>query len=98
MIKLSIQADTKDSVVAIIQAAIASEIKRLELGLLKTNKHIEKFERRYKVSSAIFQKKFAAEDLKAGDQEYIEWAGELKIRKKIMTDLKKLKNIKYVTH
>ena len=98
MIKLSIQADTKDSVVAIIQAAIAAEIKRLELGLHKTNKNIEKFERRYSVSSAIFKKKFAAEDLKTGDQKYIEWAGELKIRKKIMTDLKKLKNIKYVTH
>ena len=46
MIKLSIQTDAKDGVVAIIQAAIAAEIKRLELGLHKTNKTIEKFERR----------------------------------------------------
>ena len=57
MIKLSIQTDAKDSVVDIIQAAIAAEIKRLELGLHKTNKNIAKFERRYRVSSAIFQKK-----------------------------------------
>jgi hypothetical protein len=56
MIKLSIQTDAKDGVVAIIQAAIAAEIKRLELGLHKTNKTIEKFEIRYKVSSAIFKK------------------------------------------
>jgi hypothetical protein len=33
MIKLSIQTDAKDSVVDIIQAAIAAEIKRLEIGL-----------------------------------------------------------------
>ncbi len=98
MIKLQIQSDPKDGVIGIIQSAIAAEIKRLEIGLHKTNKNIEKLEKKYKVSSAKFQKQLTAEDMENGDQEYIEWAGELKIRKKIMTDLKKIKNIKYVTH
>jgi len=98
MIKLQIQSDTKDGVIDIIRAAISSEIKRLEIGLYKTNKQIEKYEIEYNVTSEVFQKEFSAEDMRKGDQEYIAWAGELKIREKIMADLKKLKEIEYVAY
>lgn len=98
MIKLQIQSDAKDSVLDIIRAAISAEIKRLEIGLDKTDKQIKEFETEYNVSSDIFQKEFAAEDMKEGDLEYVAWAGELKIREKITTDLKKLKEIEYVAH
>ena len=98
MIKLQIQSDTKDGVIDIVRAAISSEIKRLEIGLYKTNKQIEKYEIEYNVTSEVFQKGLSAEDMRKGDQEYIEWAGELKIREKIMADLKKLKEIEYVAH
>jgi len=98
MIKLQIQSDTKDGVIDIVQAAISSEIKRLEIGLYKTNKQIEKYEIEYNVTSEVFQKGLSAEDMRKGDQEYIEWAGELKIREKIMADLKKLKEIEYVAN
>ena len=98
MIKLQIQSDTKDGVIDIVRAAISSEIKRLEFGLFKTNKQIEKYETEYNVTSEVFQKEFSAEDMRKGDQEYIEWAGELKIREKITADLKKLKEIEYVAY
>ena len=98
MIKLQIQSDTKDGVIDIIRAAISSEIKRLEIGLYKTNKQIEKYETEYNVTSEVFQKEFSAEDMRKGDQEYIEWTGELKIREKITADLKKLKEIEYVAY
>ena len=98
MIKLQIQSDTKDGVIDIVRAAISSEIKRLEIGLYKTNKQIEKYEIEYNVTSEVFQKGLSAEDMRKGDQEYIEWAGELKIREKIMADLKKLKEIEYVAY
>ena len=98
MIKLQIQSDTKDGVIDIVQAAISSEIKRLEIGLYKTNKQIEKYEIGYNVTSEGFQKEFSAEDMRKGDQEYIEWAGELKIREKITADLEKLKEIEYVAY
>ncbi|GAN32562.1 MAG: hypothetical protein DYG83_02330 [Candidatus Brocadia sp. AMX2] len=96
MIKLQIESDTTDNVLDIIKTAISAEIKRLEIGLCKTNEQIKKFETEYNVSSETFQKEFTAENLKKGDQEYIEWAGELKIKEKIMADLKKLKEIEYV--
>ena len=98
MIKLQIQSDTKDGVIDIVRAAISSEIKRLEIGLYKTNKQIEKYEIEYNVTSKVFQKEFSAEDMRKGDQEYIEWAGELKIREKITADLEKLKEIEYVAY
>ncbi len=98
MIKLQIQSDTKDGVIDIVRAAISSEIKRLEIGLYKTNKQIEKYETEYNVTSEVFQKEFSAEDMRKGDQEYIEWAGELEIREKITSDLEKLKEIEYVAY
>lgn len=39
-----------------------------------------------------------AQDLKGGDEEYIRWTGELKIRERVLEDLKRLKNIEYVSN
>lgn len=58
MIKLQIQSDKGDGVIDIIRAAISAEIKRLEIGLNKTTKQIEKFETEYDVTSEVFQKEF----------------------------------------
>ena len=40
MTRLQIYSDEKDRVVSVIQTAISSEIRRLELGLEKTNRQI----------------------------------------------------------
>lgn len=42
MIKLQIESDTTDNVLDIIKTAISAEIKRLEIGLCKTNEQIKK--------------------------------------------------------
>jgi hypothetical protein len=96
MIQLQIKSDIDDGATEIIKTAIAAEVKRLEIGLRKTNRQIKRFENTYKVSSQLFLKDLAAEDMKRGDREYVEWAGELEIREKILTDLKRLKEIEYV--
>ena len=97
MVKLKIVSD-KGDVTDTIKSAISSEIKRIEIGLNKTNREIKKFEDEYKISSEIFLKEFTAEDLKGGDDEYIRWVGELKIRDRILDELKKLKDIEYVAN
>jgi hypothetical protein len=96
MIKLKIQSKSRDNALDAIKTAVSFEIKRLEIGLLKTGRQIEKFEKKYGVSSAVFLRRFTAEDLKGGDREFVEWMGELKLRERIARDLKKLKAIKYV--
>jgi hypothetical protein len=82
----------------IVKEAISAEIKRLEIGLNKTNREIEKFEKQYDIPSEAFLKEYASEDLKGGDEEYIRWVGELKIRRGILEDLERLKNIEYAAH
>lgn len=95
MSKLKIIAEEK-ATEEIVKSAISAEIKRLEIGLNRTNREIKEFEGKYEVSSEIFLKEFTTEDLKGGDDEYITWAGELKIRDRILDELKKLKDIQYV--
>lgn len=95
MVKLKIISD-KENATDVIKSAISAEIKRMEIGLNRTNREIKSFEEKYKVSSEIFLKKLAAEDLKGGDDEYIRWAGELGMRNRIIEELEKLKDIEYV--
>lgn len=96
MVKVKVQSNASDTAVDAIKAAISSEIKRLEIGLRKTGLQIEKFEKKYRFSSIVFQQRFTAEDLKGGDREYVEWLGELKLRERIASELKQLKTITYV--
>jgi hypothetical protein len=98
MTTVEIKSDLDNATADIIKAAIQAEIKRLEIGLQKTERQIAKFESEYKIPSETFLAKFAAEDMKGGDAEFIEWAGELKIKDKIISTLKRLREIQYVTH
>jgi len=86
----------KEDATDVIKSAISAEIKRMEIGLNRTKREIKSFEEKYKMSSETFAKEFAAEDLKRGDDEYIRWAGELEMSKRIKEELKKLKDIEYV--
>lgn len=96
MIQLQIKSDTQGNDLDIVKSAIAAEIKRLEIGLHRTERFIAEKENKYGVASDIFLREFSAEDLESGDQEYVEWAGELKILQRITDDLQKLKSISYV--
>ena len=96
MIRLEIQSDF-DGAETLIRSAVYSEIKRLEIGLRKTDREISKFEQKYQTSSRIFAEEYAAEDLDGGDDEYISWMGELKIRRKIASELRRLREAEYVT-
>ncbi len=91
MTTIQIKSELDNETMDIIKTAIDSELKRLELGLQKTERHIAKFEDEYKISSETFLTKFTAEDMKNGDTEYISWAGELKIRERILADINRLK-------
>ena len=96
MIKLAIRSDFEDAE-ALIKSAVYSEIKRLEIGLGKTDREIKRFEDKYNISSDIFVKEYTAEDMEGGDDEYISWTGEIKIREKIADELSKLKETEYVS-
>jgi len=96
MTRLKVQSESKDKAVDMVKAAVVAEIRRMELGLEKTNRQISRFEKRYGISSDTFRRQFSAEDVKKGDDEYVRWAGELMIRDRIEADLKQLKGIRFV--
>jgi predicted DNA-binding protein YlxM (UPF0122 family) len=89
MVKLEIKSDQKD-VSSLVKSAIFAEIKRMEIGLNRTEQEIKKYEKKYQINSDVFLKDFTAEDLNDGDNEYIKWAGEIKLKERILDDLSKL--------
>ena len=97
MSKLKIISEEKDTA-EMVKSAILTEIKRLEVALRRTEKEILKFEEEYRVPSEVFLRDFAAENLKGGEEDYVRWAGELQIRERIREDLRKLKDIEYVSN
>lgn len=95
VIRLQVQSSSQEAALDLIRSAISAEIRRLELGLETTKRHIQSFEERYQVTSEVFLKNFSAEDLSGGDQEYVAWSGELKLYERIAAQLDTLRNIHY---
>ena len=99
MLQVQIKSDSPDVEIVqnLIKGAIESEIKNLQRSLEKTNKLLQEFETKYQVSSEFFWTNWTAETLSGGDDEYVSWAGEIKIKDKLINALQKLDTIEYVT-
>ena len=99
MLQLEIKSDAPDLEIVqnLVRAAINSEIKNLKRSIDKTNKLLQKFETKYQVSSDFFLSNWTAEDLEGRDDEYVNWAGEIKIKQRLVNALQKLEGIEYVT-
>ena len=99
MLQLEIKSDAPDLEIVqnLVRAAINSEIKHLKRSIGKTNKLLQEFETKYQVSSDLFLSNWTAEDLEGRDDEYVNWAGEIKIKQKLVNALQKLEGIEYVT-
>jgi hypothetical protein len=95
MLQLQIKSDSPDLEIVqnLVKAAIESEIKSLQRSLAKTNKLLMEFETKYQISSEFFFTHWTAEDLEGGDEEYVSWYGEIKIKKKLTNSLQKLEAI-----
>ena len=96
MVQLRIISDQQHAL-PVIQSAIAAKVKRIEIGLRKTEQEIQKFETKYHIESEQFMNDCTAEDLDGGDDEYVTWMGELQLREAIREELHLLSNIEYVT-
>jgi hypothetical protein len=79
----------------LVQAAIAGEIAKLELGLDMARRRLAPYEEKYKVTSEHFLAQMSAEDLEGGDQEYVQWAGEAKLMQRLHEKVRILQAIQY---
>lgn len=78
---------------SLVRSAIDGEIVRLELSLELAKDRLLPFEKRYGVSSTTFSTEFAAEDLRGGDDEYVQWAGEYRLMQRLEEKLTQLRII-----
>lgn len=95
MIRLQIISD-RNNIVPVIQDAIEAKMKRTEIGFRKTEQEIRKFEIKYNIHSDEFITSFTAEDLAGGEEDYICWMGEIKLRESLLDELQALHEIEYI--
>lgn len=70
-------------VLLLIQTAIESKKRRLQLALELAKKRLVRFEQKYGTSSERFVAEMTAEDLEGGDDEYVRWAGEYQLMQRL---------------
>lgn len=81
------------AILQLVKSTINAEITKLELAVEMTDKRLEPFQNKYHVRSEDFLRRFTAEDLDGGDDEYICWAGECRLKQRILEKLHYLRGI-----
>ncbi|MFB2975527.1 hypothetical protein [Microseira sp. BLCC-F43] len=97
MAEIIVKSTEPEKALVMLKDAIAKKIARLEHSRKVTKEKLEKFEKKYNVTSEQFIKEWAAEDLEGKDMEYVEWAGEYHCLVNLEEDLNILKSLEYVT-
>ena len=97
MAEIILKTNKPDKVSEILKETLETERSRLKYSLEMTKNRLNKFEQKYNISSEEFINHWSAEDLKGGDMEYVEWAGEYRISLNLSERLAALKSIKYVS-
>jgi len=93
---ISIKSSQKETdVLHLVKSAVDAEIIKYELSLEMSNKRLIPFEKQYNITSEYFINHFTAEDLDDGDNEYVRWAGEYKLKQRLETKLQQLRDIEY---
>jgi hypothetical protein len=75
--QITIVADTAAALKPLIESAIKTELRVLELGIERTHQHLMAFEERYGMTSPEFEQRFNKREV-AESLDFIEWWGEIK--------------------
>lgn len=67
----------------------------LRAGIQRTRRNLSTFEQRYGVATDTFLLEMTAEDLRGGDLEYVQWAGEAKLLESLELELRELEDVRY---
>jgi hypothetical protein len=75
--QVTITTDAPIALKPLIESALRSELRLLELSLQRTAQRLHAFEARYGLTSDEFERRFNAGEVEES-LDFIEWAGELK--------------------
>ncbi len=95
MNRIYIEPEQNKEVLHLVKEAVQSQVARLELALEVAKKRLGPFEQKHQMTSDKFIATMAAEDLEGGDDEYVQWAGEYKLMKRLEEKLRKLKDLSF---
>jgi len=75
--RVTVTVDAPVAIKPLLESAIRSELRMLELGLERTHQRLRAFEERYGLTSEEFERRFEAGEVNES-LDFIEWAGEIK--------------------
>lgn len=79
--QITITTDAQIALKPLIEAALRSELRMLELSLQRTAQRLRAFEAQYGLTSDEFERRFNAGEVVEESLEFIEWAGEIKTQR-----------------
>ena len=88
--QVTIVTETSVALKPLIEAAIQSELRILELGLERTQQRLRGFEEQYNLTSDDFERRFEAGEIEES-LDFIEWSGEIKTHHLLETQRQALK-------
>ncbi|MFZ5994945.1 MAG: hypothetical protein ACOYU4_08175 [Thermodesulfobacteriota bacterium] len=97
MAEIVIRTSEPGKAAEVLKEALETEALRLEYSLKLAKNRLKRFEKKYNVSSEIFVNEWGAEELQGKDMEYVEWAGEYRLSRRLKERLAALKSIEHVT-
>lgn len=95
MAKLVLETNKPSEASEVLKEALELEASRIGYSLNLARNRLKKFERKYNISSEKFINEWSAEDLKGGDLEYVEWAGEYRLALRLSERLAAIESIEY---
>jgi len=72
-----VSTDSSVALKPLLESAIRSELRMLELSLRRTHQRLHSFEKQYGLNSADFERRFTSGEM-GESLDFIEWAGEIK--------------------
>jgi len=90
--QLIVKSSSASNVRPLIQAALDHEARILQIGIQKTTRRLQDFERRFEMESLKFYQDFQAGKM-GDDMEYMKWAGEYETLLQLQEDYAEIKEI-----
>ena len=94
MSEIVLKTDMPDKASKVLSEVLEAESLRIRYSLKLARKRLSRFEKKYKTSSESFIDEWTAEDLEGRDLEYVEWAGEHHLSKRLHERLDALESIR----
>ncbi len=93
--EITIAANSEVPIKPLIESAIRSELERLDLAILRTERRLRMFEEKYDMPTDQFENKFGNADL-SETLDYIEWYGEVRTMALLYEQKKALTGVNFV--